>query len=101
MEVKREIVLPEAPEEVWEALTDEERLEEWFANEVELDPRPGGEGRFPWENGEGRPARVGRGEPGRLLSFRWSGDGREDECVVAIALEPVPTGTRVRVTETV
>ena len=37
MEVTRELVLPAPPEEVWEALTDPERLEEWFANEVERD----------------------------------------------------------------
>jgi uncharacterized protein YndB with AHSA1/START domain len=101
VEVVREVELESPPDEVWEALTDEGRLEEWFANEVELDPRPGGEGRFRWANGEERTARVERVEPGRLLSFRWSGDGREDECVVAIALERVPAGTRVRVTETV
>src|SRR5947208_387171 len=44
MEVVREIVFPAPPEEVWEALTEPERLEEWFANEVELDARPGGGG---------------------------------------------------------
>ena len=38
MEVKREIVLPAEPDEVWSALTDSERLEEWFANDVELHP---------------------------------------------------------------
>ena len=35
MEVTREVVFPAPPEEVWEALTEPERLEEWFANEVE------------------------------------------------------------------
>ena len=44
MEVEREVVFPAAPDEVWEALTEAERLEEWFANDVELDARPGGEG---------------------------------------------------------
>jgi ATP-dependent Clp protease protease subunit len=43
MEVEREIVVPETPDEVWEALTEAERLEEWFATEVELDARPGGD----------------------------------------------------------
>ena len=40
--VRREIVLPNPREEVWEALTDPERLEDWFANDVDLDLRPGG-----------------------------------------------------------
>ena len=38
MEIEREIVLPVPPEEAWEALTEPEQLEEWFANDVELDP---------------------------------------------------------------
>ena len=39
MEVTREIVFPDPPDEVWRALTEAEQLEEWFANDVELDPR--------------------------------------------------------------
>ena len=38
MEVVREIELDAGPEDVWEALTNESQLEEWFANDVELDP---------------------------------------------------------------
>ena len=37
MEVTREIELDAGPEDVWAALTDEAQLEEWFANEVEVD----------------------------------------------------------------
>ena len=54
MQVEREIVFPESPAELWEALTEPERLEEWFASEVELDPRPGGAGIFRWAEGEER-----------------------------------------------
>src|SRR5262249_11014771 len=65
MEVTRELVFPVPAEEVWEALTDPEQLEEWFANDVELDPREGGEGVFRWENGEERRGGVGvRGPEG-------------------------------------
>ena len=49
---------PEEPAEVWEALTEPERLEEWFATEVELDARPGGEGVFRWGDGDERRAVV-------------------------------------------
>ena len=38
--------------------TEPERLEEWFANDVELDAVPGGEGVFEWDNGEVRHAIV-------------------------------------------
>ena len=36
--VEREATLPADPDEVWEALTDEDRLAEWLGDDVELDP---------------------------------------------------------------
>jgi uncharacterized protein YndB with AHSA1/START domain len=94
MEVKREIVLPSEPEEVWSALTEAERLEEWFATDVELDPVPGGEGVFRWGDGEERHALVKEVEPERRFAFTW------EESRVVIELEPVKEGTRLVVTET-
>ena len=67
MEVTRSIVLPVTRDEAWEALTEPERLREWFANDVELDVRPGGEGVFRWENGESRRAVVDEVEALALL----------------------------------
>jgi uncharacterized protein YndB with AHSA1/START domain len=94
MEVEREIVVPESPDEVWEALTEPERLEEWFATEAELDPRPGGEGVFRWGDGEERRAIVREADEAERLVLDWE-DGGE----TAIELEPVEEGTRVRVVE--
>ena len=94
MEVRREIVLPAEPDEVWEALTEPERLEEWFANDVELDAVPGGEGVFRWDDGEERHALVEEVEPGRRFAFTW------DDSRVSIDLEEAEGGTRVVVTET-
>jgi uncharacterized protein YndB with AHSA1/START domain len=100
VDVTRELVLPAPPEEVWEALTDPARLEEWFANDVELDAEPGGEGVFRWENGEVRRAHVDEAEIGRRFSFRWSEEeSPAEESHVAFTLEEVPEGTRVTVTE--
>jgi len=95
MQVEREIVVPEPPEEVWEALTEPERLEEWFAPEAELDPRPGGEGVFRWGDGEERRATVREIEQEERLVLDWD-DGGE----VVLELEPAEEGTRVRVVET-
>ena len=95
MEITREIVLPAPREEVWEAITDEERLREWFANDVELDPRPGGAGLFRWDNGEERRAAVEAVEPEERLVLRWEDDG-----LVELRLEDAPAGTRVLVRET-
>jgi uncharacterized protein YndB with AHSA1/START domain len=96
MEITREIVLDEEPGEVWEALTEPERLEQWFAPEVELDARPGGLGVFRWGNGEERHAIVEEADPERRLALRFDDDG-----AVELLLEPVPGGTRVVVTESV
>ena len=54
--IRREIVLPSPREEVWEALTEPERLADWFDNDVDLDLRPGGGASFRWSNGEERTA---------------------------------------------
>jgi uncharacterized protein YndB with AHSA1/START domain len=94
VEVRREIVLPSEPEEVWSALTEADRLEEWFASDVELEAVPGGEGVFRWGDGEERHAVVEEVEPQRRFAFTW------DERRVVIELEPVEDGTRVVVTET-
>jgi uncharacterized protein YndB with AHSA1/START domain len=94
MEVTREIVVPAPAEEVWAALIEADRLEQWFANDVELDPRPGGEGVFRWENGEELHATVEEVEDARRLALRWD-DGGE----VELTLEEVDAGTRVVVRE--
>jgi uncharacterized protein YndB with AHSA1/START domain len=94
MEVERQIVVPEEAGEVWESLTDPERLEEWFATEVELDARPGGEGVFRWGDGDERHAVVRELEEAERLVLDWDDGGS-----VAIELEPVVNGTLVRVTE--
>jgi uncharacterized protein YndB with AHSA1/START domain len=94
MEVEREIVVPEPPDEVWEALTEPERLEEWFATEVELDARPGGEGIFRWGDGDERAAVVRELEEAERLVLDWDDGG-----TVVVELEPLVEGTRVRVVE--
>jgi uncharacterized protein YndB with AHSA1/START domain len=95
VEVIREIDFPVPPDEVWEALTDPEQLEEWFATEVELDPRPGGAGIFRWEDGDERHATVLVAEPGERLVLDWDEDGE-----VEFQLEETEDGTRLRVRET-
>jgi uncharacterized protein YndB with AHSA1/START domain len=77
VEVTREVVLDAPVEEVWSALTDPDRLEEWFT-----------------EDGEERELEIVEVEPGRRVAYTW------EEGSVAIELEEVETGTRVVVTET-
>ena len=96
MEVEREVLLDAPPEEVWEALTDPEQLEEWFANEVEFDVERGGV--FRWDDGDVRYAVVEEVDPPRRFGFRWL-DVDEAESEVVFDLEETPGGTRVTVRE--
>jgi len=93
MEVRREIELEAPPDEVWRALTDPDELEQWFANDVELEAEAGGEGVFRWDDGDERRAVVEEVEPERRFVFAWDGDR------VEIELEEIPAGTRVVVIE--
>ena len=97
MEVVREVVFDAPPEEVWEALTDPGRLEEWFANDVEFDLERGGT--FRWNDGEIRHALVEEVEAERRLAIRWWDPAGPDESEVTFTLVAVPTGTRLIVTE--
>ena len=94
MQIERKIVLPVPREEAWEALTEPERLEEWFANDVELDPTEGGEGVFRWDDGEERHATVVEATPSERLVLDW-----DDEGTVELTLEEVEEGTRLLVRE--
>src|SRR5215217_2427984 len=77
--VTREIVLPVERERAWELLTEPAELEEWLADEVELEPE--------------------EGEEHRLLRFRWDDDATGIPSRVEWTLHDAPGGTRVRVVE--
>jgi uncharacterized protein YndB with AHSA1/START domain len=96
--VKRSVVLEAAPEEVWEAVTDEARLSEWLAPEVELEPREGGELRCRYEDGEERHGEVELVEEAERLAFRWWRDGAGPSRV-ELLVDAVAGGTRLTVIE--
>jgi uncharacterized protein YndB with AHSA1/START domain len=77
VEVTREVVVEAPLEEVWEALTEPEQLEQWFS-----------------EDGEERDLTIEEVETRRRVAYTW------DDGQVAIELEEVESGTRVVVTET-
>jgi uncharacterized protein YndB with AHSA1/START domain len=96
--VERETLVEASPEEVWEALTEEDRLEEWLAPEVELDPVEGGE--IAVRDGDGeRAGTVETIEERERFAFTWSRPG-EGESFVEFTIEALPGGTRVTVIET-
>jgi uncharacterized protein YndB with AHSA1/START domain len=93
--IRKQIVLPAGRDEVWTALTDPDELGSWFANDAEIDLRPGGGMTFRWRNGESRHATVTEVEPGERLAFEW-----DDEGEVEFTLDDAADGTRLTVVET-
>jgi uncharacterized protein YndB with AHSA1/START domain len=96
--VERETLIEADPEEVWEAITDEDRLAEWIADEVELDPVEGGDATFRSDEGE-RSGTVQTVEEEERFAFTWARPG-EGESLVEFTIEAVPRGTRLTVVET-
>jgi uncharacterized protein YndB with AHSA1/START domain len=96
--VERETLVEASPDEVWEALTDEDRLEEWLAPEVELEPYEGGE--IAVRDGDDeRKGTVETLEENERFAFTWSRPG-EGESFVEFTIEALPGGSRVTVVET-
>src|SRR3954467_3160925 len=97
--VEREVLLPVPVEAAWEAVTEPEELEDWLADEVELDLEKGGAARFRWDDGTERTGTVELvAEPVRL-GFRGEDGGEQGESFVELTLIPVDEGTRVRIVE--
>jgi uncharacterized protein YndB with AHSA1/START domain len=88
--VTRETVLDLDPDDAWRAVTDAEQLEQWLADEVEIDLVEGGDLRVRYDDGRERRGTVEEVAAPERVVFRW---------------HPVPdldleTGTRVTVVET-
>ncbi len=106
--VERVEVFAVPREQVWRAITQPERLSEWFgATAVELELRPGGRVAFRDAQGLVRRALVEIVEPPARLVFRWlpfivSSDGclqRAPGTTVELVLEELAEGTRLTVVE--
>ena len=91
--------LPVEPAEAWSvARPSPTPLGRWLDAEVELDVRPAGRGCFRFADGETRFAVVETRRRRPALEFRWWPPASDDASRVAIELEPVAGGSRVRVT---
>jgi uncharacterized protein YndB with AHSA1/START domain len=105
-------LLPAAPADVFEAMTDPRELPRWWGPQgfsvprLEIDPRPGGDYLFEMQPPEGETFRLS-GEflqvdpPGRLVyTFRWDPPDPDDrETVVDLLLEDRGGQTQVELTQ--
>ncbi len=103
--IERQLELPANVEQAWRALTEPEWLTLWLADEIDLEPWPGGAARFRVGQSE-RTGWVEEISPphasneGGRLAFWWSEDG-EPASRVELTLTPAGDGvTSIRVVET-
>lgn len=97
--VTRSVELDAPPADVWDALTEETLLREWLADEVELEPEPGGEIVCRYADGEERRGEVELVEEAERLAWSWRRDGAEPSRV-ELLLDAVAAGTRLTIIET-
>ena len=99
--VTRETVLNLDSDDAWRAVTEAEQLEEWLADEVEIDLVEGGDLRVRFEDGGERAGTVEEVTPLERVVFRWHPVPDAGlETTVRIELEPALGGTRITVVET-
>jgi uncharacterized protein YndB with AHSA1/START domain len=99
--IRRDLMFPQPPEQVWHAITDSATLAEWmFPNDFE--PRVGRRFTFhvppnPQVNFEGLAVRceVLVCDPPHRLEFSWSAGGPVENTRVNFRLEPDGDGTRL------
>ncbi len=86
------IETPVDPETAWEAITNPDRIAEWFTDASALG-RPGDAYRLDFGDSavEGTVISV---EPGRSFSYTWAWGGSEDgaETLVTWTVQPLPLG---------
>jgi len=108
--IEREIQIEATPEVVYRVISTPEHLREWWPDEAELEPVPGGTGTVSFGE-RGQPAAkvvaltVVEADPPRRFSFRWVYDEgvtptADNSLLVTFDLAPSDTGTLVRFRET-
>src|SRR5262249_38894088 len=60
-----------SPMELWDALTDPDRMRRWLRAEVSIQTRAGGAVRLRWEGADEMHGVITAFEPGRLLEYTW------------------------------
>jgi uncharacterized protein YndB with AHSA1/START domain len=108
--IEREIHVDASPEVVFEVISSPTHLKEWWADDAELDPVPGGTGELGWGDEATPRAKVAavtvvEAEPPRLFSFRWTHPHGEvaapgNSLLVTFELVPAGAGTVLRFSET-
>lgn len=105
--IEREIQIDAPVETVWSIVTEPQNISRWFANEAEIDLRPGGDLVFRFDSGIDGKGVVEKVEPPNLFAFRWISPEPERDMVAAqghyttveFTLQKQGEGTLLRVVE--
>lgn len=102
--IERELHIDATPEVVYEVVSSAEHLREWWPDDAELDPVPGGTGRIVFGDPDSPDAKVERltvveADPPRRFAFRWV---FEDDNSLLVTMDIVASGdgTLLRFKET-
>jgi uncharacterized protein YndB with AHSA1/START domain len=102
--IERTIELAQPPSTVWAALTTAEGLGDWFGDDAAIDLRPGGAAQLRWARGLTVEMRVELVKEPTVFGFTWQLPNLPEDDphrnYVEFTLEPLGTGTRLRVVET-
>jgi uncharacterized protein YndB with AHSA1/START domain len=101
--IERTVELVHPPVKVWAALTTSEGLSAWFGESAAIDLRPGGLGQITFKSGLTVDMRVERVEEPSVFGLTWRLPNLPEDdprrTYVEFTLEQLPTGTRLRLTE--
>jgi uncharacterized protein YndB with AHSA1/START domain len=102
--IERVLEIAHPPSKVWAALTTAEGLGTWFGDRASIDLRSGGTAEVAWADGPTVNLQVERVEEPSVFAFTWRIHGLPEDdprrTYVEFTLEPVGTGTRLKVAET-
>jgi len=95
--------IPAAPEKIFEALTAERELEQWFAEHARVEPRVGGAFHFWGRHTVGTPdeeeanGTITAFEPGARLGFEWVVCGTPSTVTITLSPEETSQGPGTKV----
>jgi uncharacterized protein YndB with AHSA1/START domain len=89
------------PEAVWQAITDRNKMKEWYFDIADFKAEPGFEFQFYGDDGEKKflhLARIKEVIPGKKLSYTWRYEDSQGDSLVTFEIFPEGDKTRVKLT---
>ena len=97
-----ERTLNASTQKVWEAITDKQKMKQWYFDLSDFRPEVGFEFTFPGKGNEGQDythlCKITKVEPGKLLQYSWRYKSYAGMSFVTFELFPEGDGTRLKLT---